>query len=86
MRTKEQDLQFVCQGWSIDLNVPDEDKEEADDDQDDLPAGVEAGHGDTLEVPDDNGHAAVQHSAHHQQDAGQHEHVLVAVWAINLKL
>ena len=79
MLTKKQKLQFFCEGWSIDLNVPDEDEEVADDDQHDLPAGVEAGHGDALEVPDDDGHAAVEHSAHHQQDAGQQEHVLVAV-------
>lgn len=78
VRTKEKNLQFVCQGRSIDLNVADEDEEEADDDQDDLPAGVEAGHGDALEVPDDDGHTAVHHCTHHQQDAGQYEHVLVS--------
>ena len=79
VRTKEKNLQFVCQGWSIDLNVADEDEEEADDDQDDLPAGVEASHGDALEVPDDDGHTAVHHCTHHQKDAGQYEHVLVSV-------
>ena len=84
--TKEEDLQFVRQGWGIDLNVPDEDEEIADDHKDDLPAGHEAGHGDVLEVSNNDGDAAAEHCADNQQDARHQEHVLVAIRALNLKL
>ena len=77
--TKQQELQFVGQGRSIDLNVSDEDEEVADNHQDNFPAGVEAGYRDALEVSDDDCHAAVEHCAHYQQDAGHQEHVFVAI-------
>ena len=77
--TKQQELQFVCQGRSIDLNVSDEDEEVADNHQDDLPAGVEAGYRDAFEVPDDDAAAAMEHCAQYQQDAGHQEHVFVAI-------
>ena len=67
------------------MNVSDEDEEVADDYQDDLPAGGEAGYRDTLQVSYDDCRAAVEHCAHYQQDAGHQEHVFIAIGTLNLK-
>ena len=50
------------------MNVCNEDEEEADDDQDDLSAGYETGHSDTLEMSDDDRDAAVKYCGHNEQN------------------
>ena len=64
LNTNEYDFEFLCQSGSVDLNVCNEDEEEADDDQDDLSAGYETGHSDTLEMSDDDRDAAVEYCGH----------------------
>ena len=50
------------------MNVDNEDCEEGHDDEDDLPAGGEAGHVKLLQIPDDDRHVAVESRADEHKD------------------
>ena len=58
------------------MNVDNEDCEEGHDDEDDLPAGGEAGHVKLAEIPHDDGHVAVESGADQDQDCRYYERAL----------
>ena len=76
MLTYHDNLQFVQQIGSLQFNVDNEDCEEGYDDEDDLPAGGEAGHVKLAEIPDDDGHVAVESGADQDQDCRYYERAL----------
>ena len=79
IHTKEHQFQFIHVVWSVELYVRHEDNEEDENDEDDLPAGVEAGHVQLAEVAEDDGGVAVDGGAEDEQARGHQEPVLVTI-------
>ena len=79
VHTKEHQFQFIHVVWSVELYVRHEDNEEDENDEDDLPAGVEAGHVQLAEVAEDDGGVAVDGGAEDEQARGHQEPVLVTI-------
>ena len=67
--TDHHNLQFVNQIRSLQLNVHKEDGDESYDDEDDLSAGCKTGDVKLLQVPDDDGHVAVEGSTGEHEDS-----------------
>ena len=79
VHTKKHQFQFIHVVWSVELYVRHEDNEEDENDEDDLPAGVEAGHVQLAEVAEDDGGVAVDGGAEDEQARGHQEPVLVTI-------
>ena len=67
--TDHHNLQFVHQIRSLQLDVNKEDGDESYDDEDDLPAGCETCNVKLPQVPDDDGHVAVEGGADEHEDS-----------------